>query len=50
MQCVDFNIFILCSSVTSDKRLKAETNYDDDEDNSSKTQGTCSEQSLSESD
>ena len=44
--------FYLCSSVTSDKRLRTEDiNIDDEyEDNTSETQGTSSEQSLSDND
>ena len=45
------HLFILYSSVTSDKRVRTEdSNIDDDEDNLSDTQGTSSEQSLSDSD
>ena len=45
------HLFILYSSVTSDKRLRTEdSNIDDDNDNPSVTQGTSLEQSLSDSD
>ena len=45
------HLFIIYSSVTSDKRLRTkDSNIDDDEDNLSDTQGTSSEQSLSHND
>ena len=43
-------LFIIYSPVTSDKRLRTEDSNIDDEDNLSNTQGTSSEQSLSDSD